>query len=81
MIKDLQFEEVSIVSGGRFLPGLTRRLNNFIGKPLEKVGREVKRVLNQVGDVVEEAGIGSAKVEAKINDEGIEINVEVGSKD
>jgi hypothetical protein len=42
MIKNLQHNEIKLVAGGRFLPGLTSRLNKFVGKPLEKVGQFLK---------------------------------------
>lgn len=43
MIIDLQIKETKLVSGARFLPGLTSRLNDWVGKPLESLGKAIKK--------------------------------------
>ena len=48
MIIELQSKETNLVSGGRFLPGLTKRLNNWVGKPLEAVGKAIKKPFTDV---------------------------------
>jgi hypothetical protein len=67
MIKRLQCSEVALISGGRFLPGLTSRLNSFIGKPLESVAKEIKRFNKRIDEKINDLfGGGDGKCSGKV---------------
>ena len=70
MIKNLQFNEVATVVGGSFCPGLMRRLNNWVGKPLEKVGRETVRILDKVETVTGLTPVKEVKLTASMDGNG-----------